>query len=67
MLNHKEILAFGMVLLYSKPEEFLAELLLNDAASFLYIVGKTLLEVWLVYLLCYTAEKLLLELEEAEI
>ena len=64
---HKVLCVYVLNYFYGRAEELLAEFLVSDVASFLYIVVKSLLEVWLVYLLCYTTEKLLLEQEETGI
>lgn len=64
---HKVLCVYVLNYFYGRAEELLAEFLVSDVASFLYIVIKSLLEVWLVYLLCYTTEKLLLEQEETGI
>ena len=57
----KVLCAYVLYYFYGRAEELLAEFLVSDVTSFLYIVGKSLLEVCLVYLLCHTTEKLLLE------
>ena len=61
---HNVLCVYVLYYFYGQAEELLAEFLVSDVASFLYIIGKSLLEVWLVYLLCHTTEKLLLEQEE---
>lgn len=58
---HKVLYVYVLYYFSVRAEEFLAEFLVSDVASFMYIVGKSLIEVWLVYMLCHTTEKLLLE------